>query len=150
MVWAYVTIEVFYMAGLCLTRAIAPGRSWVRPPDNSRPAFLREMTNGRRYVWVTPWLLAAMCLAFVVNLTAFPMTIGLLPYVTRELYRTDQTGIGTLVASFSLGALLGSLAIGAAGRALRPARMMIIFAIAWYAAVLVFVLHQTRPAAVSL
>ena len=35
-----------------------------------------------------------MWLAFLVNLTAFPMTSGLLPYVARDIYHIDQTGLG--------------------------------------------------------
>ena len=85
-----------------------------------------------------------MWLAFLVNLTAFPLTSGLLPYVARDVYRIDETGLGTLVASFALGSLLGSIAISLPGRMLRPARMMILFALGWYAALLVFVQMPTR------
>jgi hypothetical protein len=80
-----------------------------------------------------------MWLAFLVNLTAFPLTSGLLPYVAKEIYHLDQTGLGTLVASFALGSLLGSITVGLAGRFLRPARMMLVFAAAWYALLLLFV-----------
>ena len=82
--------------------------------------------------------LAAIWLALLVNLTAFPFTSGLLPYVARDVYHIDQTGLGWLVASFALGSLIGSIAVSFAGRALRPARMMIVFALAWYAFLLVF------------
>jgi predicted MFS family arabinose efflux permease len=84
-----------------------------------------------------------MWLAFLVNLTAFPLTSGLLPYVAKDVYGMDQTGLGTLVASFALGSFLGSIGISLAGRALRPARMMLMFAVAWYAALLAFVQMQS-------
>ena len=54
--------------------------------------------------------------AFLVNLLAFPLTIGLLPYVARDIYHTNQTGLGTLVASFAVGSCAGSLTIGFIGR----------------------------------
>jgi predicted MFS family arabinose efflux permease len=72
-------------------------------------------------------------------LTAYPLTSGLLPYMAMDIYHVDQTGLGYLIASFASGALLGSIAISMAGRAIRPARMMIVFAVAWYAMLLVFV-----------
>ena len=56
-------------------------------------------------------LLAIVWLAFLFNLTAFPITNGLLPYVAREIYRIDQTGLGYLIASLSFGALLGAIAM---------------------------------------
>jgi hypothetical protein len=83
-----------------------------------------------------------MWLAFLVNLTAFPLIGGLLPYVAKDIYRIGQTGLGTLVASVAFGSLVGSIVVSLAGRALRPGRMMILFALAWYAALLVFVQMQ--------
>ncbi len=80
-----------------------------------------------------------MWLAFLVNLTAFPLTGGLLPYVAKDVYGIGQTGLGTLIASFAAGSLFGSIAVSLAGQSLRPAGMMILFALAWYAALLVFV-----------
>jgi MFS family permease len=106
---------------------------------SNRPSLWRDLAEGLAYVWDTPASLAAMWLAFLVNLTAFPLTSGLLPYVAKDIYGIGQTGLGTLVASTALGSLLGSVAVSLAGRAIRPARMMIVFALAWYLALLVFV-----------
>jgi MFS family permease len=106
----------------------------------------RDLREGLAYVWDTPSSLAALWLAFLVNLTAFPLTSGLLPYVARDIYRIGETGLGSLVASFALGSFLGSIAVSMMGRGLRPARMMIVFALGWYAALLVFV-QMPSPAA---
>jgi predicted MFS family arabinose efflux permease len=99
----------------------------------------RDLREGLAYLWDTPSSLAALWLAFLVNLTAYPLTSGLLPYIARDIYHVDQTGLGTLIASFAFGSLMGSILIGIIGRSIRPARMMIVFAIAWYAMLLVFV-----------
>jgi predicted MFS family arabinose efflux permease len=105
----------------------------------ARLSFWRDLREGLAYVRDTPASLAAMWLAFLVNMTAFPLTLGLLPYVAREIYHVDQTGLGSLVASFAVGALTGSIAIGFAGRSIRPARMMIIYAVVWYVMLLAFI-----------
>lgn len=136
---AYLAITLFYLAGLLLTRFVGEPRVRVHLAS-AHPSFLREVAEGMGYVWRTPCLHAAMWLAFLVNMTAFPMTSGLLPYVAREIYHIGQTGLGTLVASFSFGALCGSLGVSLAGRALRPARLMIVAAGAWYVMILVFTL----------
>ena len=47
-------------------------------------------SEGLAYVWDTPSSLAALWLAFLVNLTAFPLTSGLLPYVARDVYRSRR------------------------------------------------------------
>lgn len=134
---AYLVIAGFYLAGLFLNWWFVP--SGTRPPALSAPpAFLHEVWEGLRYVWRTPILLAGMALAFLVNLLAYPTTLGLLPYVAREVYQMDQTGLSTLVASFSVGALTGSMTIGFIASRLQPARVMIIFAVFWHLLVLLF------------
>jgi MFS family permease len=133
---AYVVITAFYATGFGLTLGVgAPAPHGTM----ARLSFWRDLREGMAYVWDTPASLAAMWLAFLVNMTAFPLTLGLLPYVAREIYHVGQTGLGSLVASFAVGALAGSIAVSFAGRSLRPARMMIAFTGVWYVMLLCFV-----------
>ena len=53
--------------------------------------------------------MAIIWLVLLFNLTAFPLTNGLLPYVAREIYHVDQTGLGYLIASIAFGAMLGGV-----------------------------------------
>jgi Na+/melibiose symporter-like transporter len=138
----YLAITGFYTLGFLLTLGVAGRRHRIDAALIGRPSLWRDLIEGLGYVWDTPRSLAAMWLAFLVNLTAFPLTSGLLPYVAKDIYGLDQTGLGTLVASSALGSLLGSVAVSLAGRAIRPGRMMILFALAWYMALLVFVQMQ--------
>jgi predicted MFS family arabinose efflux permease len=134
---AYIGITCFYIAGFLLTLGVSPARHAANLLG--RNSLWRDLREGLAYLWDTPASLAALWLAFLVNLTAFPMTSGLLPYVAKNVYHVDQTGLGYLIASFACGALLGSILISMIGRAIRPARMMIVFALGWYAMLLVFV-----------
>src|SRR3954447_7126240 len=134
----YLAIAGSYLTGFLLTLGVASGRPLPRPPGAEAPSLWRDLREGLAYCWDTPVSLASLWLAFLVNLTAFPLTSGLLPYVARDVYRVGETGLGTLVASFALGSFLGSIAVGMMGRMLYPARMMIVCALGWYAALLVF------------
>jgi MFS family permease len=134
---AYVAITAFYLAGFLLTLGVAGSRNVVHLARGR--SLWRDLREGLAYLWDTPSSQAALWLAFLVNLTAFPMTSGLLPYVARDIYHVDQTGLGYRISSFAFGALMGSILISLVGRAIRPARMMVVFAIAWYAMLLVFV-----------
>ena len=91
------------------------------------------MMDGLVYVWTRPKMLAVMWLAFLVNLTAYPVSGGLLPYVARNVYGTDATGLGSLVAGFSFGALLGSIGMVVSGGPRHAERSMIVFTALWYA-----------------
>jgi predicted MFS family arabinose efflux permease len=98
------------------------------------------------YVWHTPHLLAAMCVAFLVNLTAYPLMTQLMPYVAKEIYHTGQAGVGYLVASFASGGLLGSIALSRYAQHMRPGRMIPAFCAVWYVVILCF---SRMPDAIS-
>ncbi len=136
----------FYFSGFLLSLGIAKPRVRLAALGAMQANLWRELVEGSlSYVWDTPCSLAAMWLAFLVNLTAFPVTSGLLPYVARDIYHIGQGGLGTLIASFAAGSLTGSLMCSLAGHAIRPARMMLVFALGWYG-MLVFFVNMPGPA----
>ncbi len=149
---AYVAIVGLYVASALLTfSVVAPAKP--HPIDDAadsalRRPPLRDLKEGVAYVWTTPRMRAAMWIAFLVNLTAYPLSNGLLPYIAREIYRTDQTGLGYLSASFAVGSLAGSIALSLIG-GLRVARLLIGATVVWYATLLVFSQMQTVPAAIA-
>ena len=79
-----------------------------------------------------------MAIAFLVNVSAFPLTNSLLPVVAKDVYHTDQRGLSYLAASFAFGALMGSIILSRIGYRLPPARMMLIFCGIWYTMTLTF------------
>src|SRR5690349_25168123 len=89
----------------------------------------------RRSSDLGPGMLAALCVAFLVNMTAFPLTNGLLPFIAREIFHTDQAGLGYLSASFASGSLIGSIALSLTS-GVRIARLLIGATLAWYALLL--------------
>jgi predicted MFS family arabinose efflux permease len=130
---AYVAITGFYALGTLLTLGAGPEfRRPAEADEAARASPWRDLKEGLIYVWTTPRLLAAVWLAFLVNLTAYPLLNGLLPYVAKDIYGTDQTGLGYLVASFASGALIGSIALTLAGDRWRMERVMIVSAVVWY------------------
>ena len=137
---AYAAVSVFYVISVLLTlkagSAGAPRHAATTTVERATP--WGDLKEGLAYVWNTPHLLAAMLLAFLLNFTAFPLFTGLLPVVAKDVYLSDQTTLGYLVAGAASGALLGSIVLSRIGHAVRPGRMMIIFGAAWYAMLLVF------------
>jgi len=143
---AYVAITGFYLLGTLLTLGVTPTRAPAAEVTMSiSMSPWHDLREGIAHVWNTPSLLAVVWLAFLFNLTAFPITNGLLPYVARDVYGIDQTGLGYLVASFAFGALLGSIALSRSGRAIRLPRLMLVAAGAWYVLLLIFAQMQSLP-----
>jgi Na+/melibiose symporter-like transporter len=139
----YVAVTAVYAASLALTLGVAR-RPAVPDPGASRTATLpatsqwRELKDGLVHVWTTPALLAMMLLAFLVNLTAYPISNGLLPYAAKHVFRVDATVLAWLVASFSIGGLLASIVMAATGGSRRPERQTLVHCALWYVVLLAF------------
>ena len=148
---AYVAIACFYLTSAVLMLCVIPpehphGATDPSEGDLPAPSLLRDLKEGIVYAWSGPGMRAVLCVAFLVNLTAFPLTNGLLPYVARDIFHTDQAGLGYLSASFALGSLIGSISLSLAG-GVRVARLLIGATLTWYAMLLVFVEIKAMPIA---
>ncbi|WOH84751.1 MFS transporter [Bradyrhizobium sp. BEA-2-5] len=150
--YVYVGIAGFYFVAailmLCMSRPKSHGTTDLAAGDAPGSKLLRDLKEGIVYAWSGPGMRAALCVAFLANLTAFPLTNGLLPYVARDIFLTDQTGLGYLSASFAVGSLIGSITLSMAG-GVRIARLLIGATLAWYAMLLVFVEVRTMPVAMA-
>lgn len=178
MVWAYAAIVLLYTLSFLLTMAIEPRKrrsmrkegagagtgadanaaagpthqdGSVALATGERPRSpLKDLRSGFAYVWGKPVLLGAFGLAFLVNLLAFPLFLGLLPYVARQQYGLDQEGLSTLAASFAFGGLLGSILVGSNRLPLGAARTMIVAAVVWFSADLLFAFNRNLGLGVAL
>jgi MFS family permease len=137
----YVTITAFYLLGAILTwNAIAPKvvEEAAAEQAEHKPSPWQELREGIVLVWNTPRLLAIVWYAFLFNFAVFPLTNGLMPYAARDIFHTDQTGLGYLIASVAAGAFIGSIIMTRTGLRMELARIMIIAAVIWHILVLIF------------
>ncbi len=135
---AYVVVTAFYVASIALTRGVAPGST------RRAGSAWSELQLGLRYVRDTPAIAGLMCLAFLVNLTAFPFSHGMLPYVAKDIYGTDANGLAQLMAAYAVGALAGSLALAWSARTAQATRIVIAGIYAWYLLLLLFAFTETK------
>ena len=149
---AYVVIACLYAVStiltLCISRASEKKASPKAEAGIVPPSAWRDLSEGLSYIWNTPRLQAAMWIAFLVNLTAYPFTGNLLPYIARNVHHTDQTGLGYMSASFAFGALAASMVLSNFG-GVKLARVMITSTAVWYVLLIVFAHMQTMPAAIA-
>ena len=75
---------------------LAPQSPWTYLGHERFAALVRETGSAVR---VLPMDLGKI----------FPLSGGLLPYVARDIYGMDQSGLGFLAAGFASGGLIGSL-----------------------------------------
>jgi len=152
MATAYMFIASFYIVGALLmfgdTAPVRHVTMAMTPEELEGKSPWRDLKEGLAHTWNTPVLLAMVLLAFLVNLCAFPLTLGLMPYVARDVYHVDQTWLGYLVASFAGGSLIGSLLLSNVSSSLRLTRVMMVASVVWYLLLLVFAQMPTPLLAV--
>jgi MFS family permease len=142
--FTYLVVTGLYAASLALTFGVARRSPVADPAAGTRGASLpgpsrwHDLKDGLGRVLWTPALLAMMLLAFLINLTAYPASSGLLPYVAHHVYQVDATGLGWLVASFAVGGLLASITTVLTGGTRHPQRATLVGTAIWYVLLLGF------------
>lgn len=151
----YVAITAFYLFSAILTwntvaPRSAPAEEIAAAEAEIKPSPWRELWEGVLLVWNTPRLLAVVWYAFLFNFAVFPLTNGLMPYAAREIFGTDQTGLGYLMASVAVGAFVGSILMTRSGMKMELARIMIVAAVIWHILVLWFAQMQALWAGIAM
>src|SRR5262249_23609221 len=143
---AYIFVAAFYAASFLFTLGVsgANPRDWhtapahAKPPKNALARHWRDLREGVVYAWKTPAATGLMLLAVLVNFMAFPLTFNLMPYIARELYHLDATGLSHLVAGLGCGTLTGSIVMALRGGEENSGRFMIVTLVLWYVGIAIF------------
>lgn len=150
---SYIIVSCFYIVSFMFTLGVSkvnfPNQSTEQkatPEVEVRKSGVRDLKDGLLYVWNTPNVLAMMYLAFLANLTAFPVSHGLMPFIAKDIYQIDSVGLGHLVAAFSMGALASSIGLAATGGPKNAARFMVITLVGWYVSLIIFAFFETKYA----
>ncbi|MCZ6888552.1 MAG: MFS transporter [Gammaproteobacteria bacterium] len=141
---SYVVVAVFYLASVVFTAGVAHGVA------RTAGSAWAEMKVGLRYVIQTPRIASMMWLAFLVNLTAFPLSHGLLPHIAKDIYGTDENGLAHLMAAYAMGAMVGSIGLAWSGRSKHASRIVVVFIFVWYAVLLVFAQADSKSSGLLL
>ena len=134
---AYAVIATMYIVAVVLTFGIA---NYPPRPGVAEAAPLGNLVSGFRYVKHERVILMTMYMALLGNLTAFPLTHGLLPVVARDVYGLGEMGFASMTALIAAGALTGSLLVAVLMRSCKAEPYMLGAMVAWHALVLLFAL----------
>ena len=141
---AYIFVVIVYTGSLLFTLGVSRAHPRAdKAVDNNNQmiperGLFSELKDGLLYIWNSPGVLAIICLAFLANLTAFPITHGLMPFIAKDLLSLDENGLGQLLAAFSFGAGSGALLLAATPSQKHSSRLMLINLVMWYLILAVF------------
>ena len=146
---AYIFVVIVYIVSLALTFGVSrahPRRDNYSKEEISEPvtSLYCELKEGLSYIRNSGPVFAIVCLAFLANLTAFPVTHGLMPYIAKDIMSLDENGLGQLLAAFSCGAVVGSLILAATPSQKYASKLMLINLVVWYVTLAVFSLVESK------
>src|SRR5687767_8629414 len=133
---AYVVITLCFVLSTLLVFGVTPAAQVSRTGVTNATS----LRGGLGYMRRSPTIVAIMFLAFLVNLTAFPLSNGLMPIVARDAFAFGPNGLALLLTATSIGAVAGSLLLTAlTTRVRQPERTMLTAIAVWHVLLLVFV-----------
>ena len=141
---AYIFVVIVYTGSLLFTLGVSRAHPRAdKAVDNNNQmiperGLFSELKDGLSYIWNSPGVLAIICLAFLANLTAFPITHGLMPFIAKDILSLAENGLGQLLAAFSFGAVSGALLLAATPSQKHSSRLMLINLVMWYLILAVF------------
>ena len=131
----YVVIAVLNSLGGVLALSIGS----IRLSDQSREdSVLKAMLQGLKYVKGQQVLSGILLLAVIINFTGWPLHTSLMPIFARDVLGTDSAGLGILMSSFGIGALIGSTSLASVRNLKSAGSLLILSVIAWHATMLAF------------
>ena len=138
MSWTYGLIAALYAVGaLFVSRLRLPDRT-----PSGRRSIVGDLVETVKYVRREEVILALLLLAFIVNLTGFPLNLGLMPVFALDVLGTDPAGLGQLLGAYAIGGFVGSMTIAGISSMRRPGRIMLTASIGWHASIIL--VSQTR------
>ncbi|HEX2516963.1 MAG TPA: MFS transporter [Chloroflexota bacterium] len=139
---AYLAVTACYLLSAVLLLRIRlaprPERALGAGRAGRTAGALADLRSGVAYMRLSPTIVAIMFLAFLVNLTVFPLTNGLMPVVARDVFGGGPEVLALLLSTAAVGALVGSLALVALPRVRRPERIMLLSIVSWHLLLLAF------------
>lgn len=146
MQWASSLASMIYAMSAILTFLIPIKQMPIRSERRGKVDLLnpfKEVLAAVRMVTDTPPQMAAMLLAFLVNLLVYPFIVGLVPYIVSYHHLGGQAELSYMTASLATGCIAASLVLGALQGRLSLGRAMCAGAILWSFATFLLLFTKT-------
>jgi MFS family permease len=127
----------YALAALLLLRTRRVSNDWPR----RKTSPMADVVAGMAYIRATPAVASLAALAFLMPVAG--LYFAMVPVYARDLLDVGAVGLGFLVASFSVGSLLGSVYLAANGRIARRGLSLMLLGVAFGAGMMAFALSQS-------
>ena len=135
----YIAVIGLYAVGVALAFKL---KSLMAVETARGPSVVANIREALGYVRRQEVILALLLLAFLVNLTGFPLNQGLMPVFARDVLDVGATGLGQLLGAYAAGSMLASVTLAALPVIHRPGRMIVLGAVGWHFAMMFVAFSQ--------
>ena len=135
MAWALAMIMTAYLIGIAF---VFPVRLPSRTPTGIGISIWRNLLQTGGYIKKHDVVVGLLLMALLTNITALPLSEGLMPVFAKDILGTDSTGLGALLSAYSAGAFAGSAIIAFIPLLRVPGRVIIFASLIWHAILLLF------------
>ncbi|MCH7802163.1 MAG: MFS transporter [Chloroflexi bacterium] len=136
---SYIAVIGLYAVGVALAFKL---KSLMAVETARGPSVVANIREALGYVRRQEVILALLLLAFLVNLTGFPLNQGLMPVFARDVLDVGATGLGQLLGAYAAGSMLASVTLAALPVIHRPGRMIVLGAVGWHFAMMFVAFSQ--------
>lgn len=131
--WSYVMIvPLYFLSALFIIGIKNISRTTLR----ERESVTGNLLAGLRYVRSVPVIYGLLIVAFIVNLSAFPLFFGLLAVLARDVLETTSKGLGQLLGVHAAGAMVGALLIASFSSTRVPGRTVMAASALWHVGII--------------
>jgi MFS family permease len=106
---------------------------------------VKAAVEGLKFLWTTPILLVVMVLDFMA--TYFGASTTLMPIFAETVHHVGAQGLGLLLSSAAVGAVIGGVALGSLPIPQRPGKVIVLAILAYGACIAGFGLSRSMPLA---
>ena len=104
--------------------------------------FWRKLREGFQYLFSREEMALLVCLVAIGSLLAVPY-LTFVPYFAREILRSDERGLGILMACSGAGAFMAAVTMAFKTRLLRRGRFVVFSGLGFYAAIIAFTFSRS-------
>ena len=133
--WSFLAIVSGYTLGVGFVLLVSLP---VRTPAGIGMSVRSNLSRTAEYISKNDIVFAILLVALLTNITALPLSEGLMPVFAKDVLQTGSTGLGALLSAYSLGGFIGSAAIACVPRISQPGRVIVLSSFIWHFSLILF------------
>ncbi len=133
--WSFSAIVMGYTLGAVFVLFVTLP---IRTPAGIGMSVRSNLFSTANYISKNDIVFALLLVALLTNITALPLSEGLMPVFAKNVLDTGSSGLGALLSAYAIGGFIGSATIACVPRISQPGRVIILSSFIWHFSLMLF------------